>query len=47
MRDPCALATQLNTMITSAIFLRSKGHIAIKLYKVAKAQPTTYNYDMK
>ena len=51
MRNPCALATQLNTMITSAILLnthndvskkaRPKGHIAIKLYNVAKAHPTT------
>ena len=51
MRNHCALSTQLNTMITSAILLnthndvskkaRSKGHIATKLYNVAKAHPTT------
>ena len=51
MRDPCALATQSNTKFTIAIFLnthndvskkaRPKGHIAIKLYNVAKAHPTT------
>ena len=51
MRDPCALTTQLNTMITSAIFLnthndvskkaRPKGHIVIKWYNVAKAHPKT------
>ena len=51
MRNPCALATQLNTMITSAILLnthndvskkaRPKGHIATKLYNCIMWQRRT------